>query len=185
MKKCKSCQKEIDKKATKCPYCQTDQRNWFLRHPILSILLALFVLGVIGAAGGDKTTTSSTNSSANKQTSAPEKQEPTAIVAEEVDAATFIGAFDKNQLSAEKQYKDKRVKMTAYIQNISEDIVGSPYLSLKPSAEKYYFGTTAKCTFASSDELTSVENEQQIVVEGTVQEQSLGIIAMKDCKIVK
>jgi len=185
VKKCKSCQTEIDAKATKCPYCQTDQRNWFLRHPIITVFLVLIVLGAIGAAGGGKTSKSSMRASTNKQSSVSEKQEPTAVVAEEVDAAEFIGAFDKNQLAAEKHYKDKRIKMTVFIQNIGEDIVGSPYLSLKPSADKYYFGTTAKCTFKSADELTSVENGQQIVIEGTVQDQSLGIIGLKDCKIVK
>lgn len=183
MKKCKSCQKEIDAKAKKCPYCQTDQRNWFLRHPIITILLVLVIFGIIGASGGDQKSSSSTSSSNTKEGSSAGDQEPPAVVAEEVDATEFIGAFDKNQLAAEKQYKDKRVKITAYIQNISEDIVGNPYLSLKPSAEKAYFGTTAKCTFGSADELTALENEQQIIVEGTVEEQSLGIIGLKDCKI--
>ena len=34
--------KKIDEKAKKCPYCQTDQRGWFSRHPILTVLLILF-----------------------------------------------------------------------------------------------------------------------------------------------
>ncbi len=42
MKKCKSCQKEIDIKAKKCPYCQTDQRIWFARHPIVTVFLVGF-----------------------------------------------------------------------------------------------------------------------------------------------
>lgn len=55
MKKCKSCQKEIDSKAKKCPYCQTDLRNWFMRHPVLTVILVLLIFGMIGAAGnGDK-----------------------------------------------------------------------------------------------------------------------------------
>lgn len=45
-KKCKSCDKEISVKATKCPYCQTDLRSWFGRHPILTVL-GLFVLFVV------------------------------------------------------------------------------------------------------------------------------------------
>jgi len=53
MKKCKSCQKEIDNKAKKCPHCRTDQRNWFLKHPIVTGLLVLFILGIfISAIGG-------------------------------------------------------------------------------------------------------------------------------------
>jgi hypothetical protein len=62
MKKCKSCQKEIDSKAKKCPYCQSDQRSWFGRHPILTAILGLFVFFiVIGmASGGNGSKTGST-----------------------------------------------------------------------------------------------------------------------------
>lgn len=56
MKKCKSCQKEIDEKATKCPHCQTDLRSWFRRHPILSGILILFIIGIfaVGSGGSSK-----------------------------------------------------------------------------------------------------------------------------------
>ncbi len=76
MKKCKGCQKEIDPKAKKCPYCQTDQRNWFIKHPILTGLLALFVIGSIGAAGGSSGkkvgTTTQTAGTEATQPSTPE-----------------------------------------------------------------------------------------------------------------
>ena len=56
MKKCKSCQKEIDDKATKCPYCQTDLRSWFKRHPILTLFIGLTILPLFLAPflGSDK-----------------------------------------------------------------------------------------------------------------------------------
>jgi hypothetical protein len=50
MKKCRACQKEIDTKASKCPYCQTDQRGWALRHPIWTALILLFVTGSVANA---------------------------------------------------------------------------------------------------------------------------------------
>lgn len=58
MKKCKSCQKEIDIKATKCPFCQTDQRSWFRRHPILTgivgLVLFFIIIGALGSSGKNK-----------------------------------------------------------------------------------------------------------------------------------
>jgi hypothetical protein len=81
MKKCKSCQKEIDNKAKKCPYCQTDQRNWFRRHPILTGILVLVVIGIIGSArGANKNTNSTTNNSsstASSKTQQTEQNQPT------------------------------------------------------------------------------------------------------------
>jgi RNA polymerase subunit RPABC4/transcription elongation factor Spt4 len=44
MKKCRSCKTEIDNKATKCPHCQSDQRNWFRRHPIWTFFILCLVL---------------------------------------------------------------------------------------------------------------------------------------------
>jgi hypothetical protein len=91
-KKCKSCKTEIDAKATKCPNCQTDQRGWFRRHPILTGLLVLFAFGIIisvisgvstsgksASAAPDNTTTKTTNSNTQSQptvtqaTQTPEK----------------------------------------------------------------------------------------------------------------
>lgn len=43
MKKCKSCMKEIDEKAKRCPFCREDQRGFFRRHPILTFLGILFI----------------------------------------------------------------------------------------------------------------------------------------------
>ncbi len=38
-KKCKTCYTDIPKKAKKCPNCRADQRNWFRRHPIITLII--------------------------------------------------------------------------------------------------------------------------------------------------
>src|SRR6266852_5457373 len=52
-KKCKSCQTDIDAKAKKCPNCRADQRNWIARHPIITGILVLILIGIIGGAIGN------------------------------------------------------------------------------------------------------------------------------------
>ena len=69
MKKCKSCQSEIADKAKKCPKCQADQRNWFLRHKVMTAILALIVIVVIASAGSSKQ--SGTNQASNNPTATP------------------------------------------------------------------------------------------------------------------
>ncbi|TXH00283.1 MAG: DUF4352 domain-containing protein [Candidatus Moraniibacteriota bacterium] len=69
MKTCKSCKKEIDNEAKKCPYCQTDQRIWFAKHPILTVILSLILIGVVsGGSGGDSSKTSSSTQNETKTT---------------------------------------------------------------------------------------------------------------------
>lgn len=70
MKKCKSCQSEIDDKAKKCPKCQADQRNWFIKHKILTGILVIILIAVISSMGGNKqsTTSVSTTNSGNQAT---------------------------------------------------------------------------------------------------------------------
>ena len=58
MKKCKSCQSEIDDKAKKCPKCQADQRNWFMKHKIITIFLAFILIGAISSGGSKEKTQS-------------------------------------------------------------------------------------------------------------------------------
>lgn len=78
MKKCKSCKSEIDGEATKCPHCQTDQRSWFRRHPILTGLLVLFIIGIIGsAADSSKNSSNSTSNSTSTVNSQSQQNEPT------------------------------------------------------------------------------------------------------------
>jgi len=53
---CKACGKEIAKGVKKCPSCGKDQRNWFMRHKILSFIGIIVALVIIGGAlgGGDE-----------------------------------------------------------------------------------------------------------------------------------
>jgi len=46
-KQCSSCQEKVSFSAAKCPYCGKNFRNWFIRHPILSILIGLFIFSNI------------------------------------------------------------------------------------------------------------------------------------------
>lgn len=177
---CKHCKKEVDSKATRCSYCQGDLRSWFARHPILTILLVLFILGIFGSAiGTDKTSTTTQKTTSTTETSA----EPTKVEAMKIDALEFVTEFDKNQLKAEEKYNDKVIELTAVIKNISEDIAGSPFLSLEPQGNEM-FGTSIQCLFKDKSTLTSVENGNIVVVQGKVSSQSLGIIILKDCNLM-
>lgn len=44
LKICKYCASQIPIKASVCPKCQKDLRNWFVRHWIITTILVLFVI---------------------------------------------------------------------------------------------------------------------------------------------
>lgn len=67
-KKCKYCQTDIDQKAKICPNCKKDQRIWFAKHPILTAILVLFVIGIISSAGGSSSKPTSTDTSTKPTT---------------------------------------------------------------------------------------------------------------------
>lgn len=185
MKKCKSCQKEIDEKAKKCPHCQSDQRNWFGRHKILTgIIIVIIVFGIIGTVGGNKDTNSATSSTTGTQPT----QEVVKSAPIVVDATTLVGEYDKNKLAAQDKYTGKVVQTTGFIKNISNDISGKYYLSLDPTNDQYYFGTTIACYFADKSqksELTALVNGQSVTVTGKMSDMSLGFVDMQECNIVQ
>jgi len=43
-KLCPKCKTEVDPKATKCPHCQSDLRNWFRKHPFLVLLIVIITV---------------------------------------------------------------------------------------------------------------------------------------------
>ena len=63
---CSHCKKEIPAGAKKCPFCQSDLREWWNRHPVLTGVIALFILGSVGSAVSGSS--SSTGSAGTSQT---------------------------------------------------------------------------------------------------------------------
>jgi len=148
----------------------------------------IVVLGIIGAVvGGSKNTSTSSNSPATTQNQASATNTPAPKAeAMKVTAAELIGDFDKNKLSAADKWKGKLVQFSAKVKNISEDIMGSPFLSLQPpTSDQYYFGTTMQCFFKDKEALKSLSNDTTYTLQGTIDGMSIGIITIKDCSVVQ
>ena len=163
---------------------EVKKQSWFAKHKILTGIIVLIVIGSIGNAMGGNSTNSITDQDQGTATQTPSPSPETTY--DKVDTKGFIGEFDANQLSAENKYKDKYVEFKGVIKNISEDIASNPYLSIEPpAAGDYYFGTTIKCSFKTKDDLLNVQNKQTVTLRGQVKSQTLGIISLDKCSIVK
>lgn len=52
MKICKECGTEVSSGAKMCPKCGKDQRNFLIKHKVLSFILVLFVIGIVASVTG-------------------------------------------------------------------------------------------------------------------------------------
>ena len=95
---------EIDSKAKKCPHCQTDLRSWPKKHPIITVLLVLFIIGIV-TSGGSKGKKNESNTQP-LQTKNEETAKPTAVEVIKVSALELGDDFDTNQVAAEKNGKE-------------------------------------------------------------------------------
>ena len=179
-KQCKASKGEIDTKATKCPKCGADQRIWFARHPILTVILALILIGIVSSAANSGKGSSQSSNSQAQATVQPVQQ------ATIVDATSLIAEYDKNKLAANQKYTGKLVQTSGYISNISGGDLGSDYyIVLKPTNDQYYFGTDIQAFFKDKTVLTTLSNGQKVTIQGTMGDMTLGSVVVNDCSVVK
>jgi len=175
MKKCKSCQSMIDDKAKKCPKCQADQRNWFAKHPVITVILIIVAISIFSPKGNKSNTTTSTNKASTG--TVKEEVKPTPI---EITARAFADDFDENQVAAEAKWSGKLVKFSAKITNITD--YGISFSSV---ASKEFSMAQISCRVKDKQQLMDIKNGQTITVSGIVGTQSIGVIGINDCEIIK
>jgi len=146
------------------------RKSWFARHKVLTVIGVLIVLAII-SSGSNGNKTASKNSGGTPTPSAT----PMAV-----DAKAFADEFNANQVAAEAKYKDKVVQLTATISNITDS-----GLSFQNVSSKEFDLTQISCNTSNKDELISVKNGQSVTVKGKVSGQTVGVINLSDCSIVK
>lgn len=93
MVSCKACNKEIAKGVKKCPHCGKDQRNFFMKHKILTGILVVVLLAAIGSgiggddkpsSGGDISSKGNSKVEQNEKKEDEKKEEKTEFSVDEV-----------------------------------------------------------------------------------------------------
>lgn len=173
MTTCKACSKEIAKGVKKCPNCGKDQRNFFMKHKIISVIAIFIVLGVIGSAtGGNKDTSNSTAT-----TNVEVKQEEPAIT---VSAADLAKAYEDNEVNADKSYKDKNAVITGIVSDIGVSM-GMTYVVLDSGVD--FSITNIQCFFKEQAEIDKVANLNKgdtVTIQGKIDGKSMNV-GVNDC----
>lgn len=130
---CRYCKKEIDGKASKCPHCQADLRNWFFRHPIISIILVLVVIGILGPKSSDQTKPVAEVVNTNTTASPTAQPQEVFKVGDAIKMADYQLTINSVKKVAQKGYSSPKkgnefVLVNMTIQNTSDkEVTYNPY----------------------------------------------------------
>lgn len=156
--------KDIDAKAKKCPHCQTDQRGWFRRHPILTGILGIILFFVIIGVIGSNSKTSGTVSSGSNPTdnTASVKSAKVGDTVNDGDLAFTVQFVDNSQtiggVYTQKTAQGTYYILTVKIQNNGKDtktINASDFTVVDSQGRKYDYSNDGQTAMEMSNGNTS------------------------------
>ena len=113
---CKHCKMEIPAGAKICPHCRKKQGG-----KLKWVVLAVVVIGAVGAASGGSSDTKTTTTSTAK-TESKEVATPTPVSYTSVSVNDMMSALNDNPLGASKQYKDQYLDCLEHQSNTKTSI---------------------------------------------------------------
>ncbi len=180
-KSCPKCFKDINVNAKRCPECQADLRNWFIRHKFLTALLILLVIigiGVFSSSGDEKVIVKSVDENGNvieKEVSIDD------AIALRVTADRLCADYESNEVKADAKYKDSKLEITGKVDSISSDFSDNAVVNLKCGGE--YSFTSVSCSFSNNSEAAELSKGDNITVIGVSTGEIIGSPTVKNCKI--
>ncbi len=99
----------------------------------------------------------------------------------EIYAKQLTEDYDDNEISADKKYKNKIIKVTGYVGEISK-VLGESNVEIFG-----YRSMRIQCSFAEEfeEELSKLEKGEEITIIGKCQGLSLIDVQMKNCRLEK
>lgn len=155
MNVCKDCGTELSSKAKICPKCGLDQRNFYSKHKVLMLILAIICLGAIGTAagGGSSKQTVITSNSNTVQGTSPQQIEKKVNVGGTVQTnqvkITYRTASDYTKYNSYSKPKEgnKVIRAEFEFENISNSDIYLENVDCYADGEKceaYYYADDYK-----------------------------------------
>lgn len=192
MIKCKTCGADIAAGAKTCPKCRAKNKKPIFTKWWFWLIVVIFIAALAGGGGDSNKDEAKPTTTEVAEVKEEVKEEPKDEVKEEpkeepkeevivVSAEDLAKAFEDNEISANKQYKDKILEVTGTVQDIGE-VLGSTYISLD-SGEEFSI-THAQCFFKDEDQIDKVAELSKgdtVTLIGKCEGKSL-TVEVKNCK---
>lgn len=139
-KNCKKCGQEFGSKISKCPQCGAYQKNWFMRHKILSTFGVFFILlifiGLIGSQQPSSTDTSENTTSTDTSEvndNVVKFGDGSYLVGKELPSGIYKATLtdDVMNMGYIERASDVDMEMDSIIANII--LTGDGYVEIKPT----------------------------------------------------
>lgn len=141
------------------------------------VVIALIVLGFIGAMLGDDTDGATTSDTKPSDTPAVESNE-TALP---VTAQQLFDAYDSNEVAADKQYKGKLLQIDGKVASIDSGLTDSAQVQLATSND--FMSVTATGDEAFDDAAAGLSKNQSISLLCRGEGEIIGSPMVGDCVI--
>ena len=151
-------------------------------------LIVLVVAAGIGAASsgnsGSSDKPAASVSAGDEQSKESKPEESKQEEALEVTAQELLDAYDKNGVSADKQYKGKKLRVTGTVGSIANDILDKSYVTLENEEDEYAL-ISVQCYFEEDqlDSIASLEEGDTVVLEGICEGSTINVM-LKKCELV-
>lgn len=98
----------------------------------------------------------------------------------EITASELYRAYEANEVSADEQYKGKKMAVTGVVGNIGKDILDNPYISLKVD----YF-QSVNCYFSDKNNkvISQINKGQKVTIIGECAGLTLTDVVVQDCEL--
>lgn len=174
IKQCRECKEEIPANAKKCSKCGAKQGNWMARHPVWTVVIVLFVIGIIsGATSSSKNDSNQTVLSSGvsqSQESTPVQNQSNQNQPKEYQKVTKdeLGAALKDNAAAAKDtYNKQYLEVSGKLGTIDSDL---SYITIESPTDAFDL-QSVHCkikTQEQKDKVKTLKKGQEITIRGQI-----------------
>jgi hypothetical protein len=150
-------------------------KSWIKKHPFITIIIVLIILGAIGSSGNKPVQTNTQPESKQVE----QKQE-----AIKITASKLAQAYIDNEVNGDTLYKGKLLEVSGTIKDIGKDILDYPYVMIESNPSDYF--TQVQLLFSKDDleKLSTLKKGTPITIQG-IGNGKLGNVLVRNSSIVE